>query len=100
MDIKGLLSAVGTALGVIKGVANTPGINLLPYVGTVSSVIDVAQIALKQGQNIADLVASLKDTFDGGLPTDEQVAALNADIAAARAKLHAPLPPREEGEED
>ncbi len=100
MDIKGLLDAVNTALGVIKGLADTPGVNLIPYVSTVSSVIGVAQIALKQGQNIADLVTGLKDTFAGGVPTQEQLDALDVRIAAARAKLHAPLPAKEEGEPD
>lgn len=100
MDTKELLAAVGSALGVIKGIANTPGINLIPYVSTVSSVIDVAQIALKQGQNIADLVTGLKSTFSGGVPTQAQMDALDASIARKRAKLHAPPPPKEEGEED
>lgn len=98
MSIQSVLDAVGTALGVIKSLADTPGVNLLPYVNTVSSVIGVAQIALVQGKSIANLVADLKVTFDGGAPTLEQLAALDARIAAARAKLHAPLPDREEGE--
>ncbi len=96
--IQSVLDAVGTALGVINGIAKTPGVNLLPYVSTVSSAIDVAQLALSQGKNIADLISSLKDTFAGGTPTDDQLAALDARIAAARAKLHSPLPPPEDGE--
>src|SRR5688572_12257922 len=95
-----VLDAVGTALGVIKSLADTPGVNLLPYVSTVSSAISVAQLAIGQGKNIASLVTSLKDTFSGGVPTQEQLDALDARIAAARAKLQAPLPPKEEGEED
>lgn len=95
-----VLDAVGTALGVIKSLADTPGVNLLPYVSTVSSAISVAQLAIGQGKNIASLVTSLKDTFSGGIPTQEQLDALDARIAAARAKLQAPLPPKEEGEED
>lgn len=98
MNISSVLDAVGTALGVINGIAKTPGVNLLPYVNTVSSAIDVAQLALSQGKNIVDLVTGLKDTFAGGTPTDAQLAALDQRIAAARAKLHAPLPDPEEGE--
>jgi D-serine deaminase-like pyridoxal phosphate-dependent protein len=98
MSIQSVLDAVGTALGVIKSLADAPGVNLLPYVKTVSSVIDVAQIAIGQGKSIANLIADLKVTFDGGIPTPEQLAALDARIAAARAKLHAPLPEPEEGE--
>lgn len=98
MNLHGILDAVGTAFGVIKNIAQVPGINLLPYVSTVSGAIDVAQLALAEGQNIADLVTSLKNTFAGGTPTDAQLAALDDKIAKARAKLHAPLPPPEEGE--
>lgn len=99
MSVQSVLDAVGSALGVIKTLAGTPGVNLLPYASTVSSAIDVAQAALTQGQNIADLIFSLKDTFAGGTPTQAQLDALDARIAAARAKLHAPLPDPEEGEE-
>lgn len=99
MTIHSILDAVSSALGVIKTLAGTPGVNLLPYASTVSSAIDVAQVALSQGQNIADLITSLKETFAGGTPTQEQLDALDARIAAARAKLHAPLPDPEEGEE-
>lgn len=100
MSITSVLSAVGTALNVIGGLAKTPGINLLPYVSTVSSVVDVAQAALTQGQNVASLVADLQSTFAGGVPTDAQLAALDARIATARAALDAPLPPAEPGEPD
>lgn len=99
MDIKGILDAVSTALGVIKGIADTPGVNLIPYVSTVSSAIGVIQLAVGQGKNVVDLVTSLKSTFAGGVPTQAQLDALDARIAAARAKLHAPLPAKEEGEE-
>lgn len=97
-DITSVLSAVNTALGVIKGLADAPGVNLLPYVSTVSSFVGVAQAALGQGQNIANLVTDLQSTFSGGAPTDAQIAALDARIAAARTKLHAPLPDPEDGE--
>lgn len=99
-DLKSVLDAVGTALGVIKTLADTPGVNLIPFVNTVSSAVSVAQLAIGQGQNIASLITSLKDTFSGGVPTQDQLDALDARIAAARAKLHAPLPPKEDGEED
>ncbi len=97
-SLASVLSAVGTALSAIKTAADLPGVNLIPYVSTVSSVISVAQLALSQGQNIANLVTDLRETFAGGLPTDAQLAALDARIATARAKLHAPLPAPEDGE--
>lgn len=99
-DITSVLGAVNTALGVIKGLADTPGVNLLPYVSTVSSFIGLAQAALGQGQNIATLVTDLESTFSGGVPTDAQIAALDARIAAAQANLHAPLPAADAGETD
>ncbi len=99
-DLESILDAVNTALGAIKSAADLPGVNLIPYVSTISSFIGLAQLALGQGQNIANLVTDLKDTFSGGVPTQDQLDALDARIAAARAKLHAPLPPKEDGEQD
>lgn len=99
MTLQGVLDAVGTALGALKSAADLPGVNLIPYVGTISSVIGVAQIALGQGQNIAHLITDLKETFAGGLPTEAQRLALDQRIEQARAKLHTPLPAPEEGEE-
>lgn len=99
-DINTVLNAVNTALGAIKSATDLPGVSLIPYVSTVSSFISLAQLAVGQGQNIAHLVTDLKDTFAGGLPTDAQRTALDDRIAAARAKLHAPLPPKEDGEPD
>jgi hypothetical protein len=100
MDLKTILGAVDTALGAIKTATNLPGVNLIPYVSTVSSAVGVIQLMLEQGQNVAHLVTDLKETFSGGLPSEDKRAALDARIAAARAKLHAPLPPKEEGETD
>lgn len=100
MDLKTILGAVDTALGAIKTATNLPGVNLIPYVSTVSSAVGVIQLMLEQGKNVAGLVADLKETFSGGLPSEDKRAALDARIAAARAKLHAPLPPKEEGETD
>jgi hypothetical protein len=99
-DLESILDAVNMALGAIKSAADLPGVNLIPYVSTVSSFIGLAQLALGQGQNIANLVTDLKDTFSGGVPTQAQLDALDARIAAERAKLHAPLPPKEDGELD
>jgi hypothetical protein len=97
-SLTSVLGALSTALGAIKTAADLPGVNLIPYVSTVSSFIGLAQLAISQGQNISNLVTDLKTTFAGGLPTDEQLAALDARIAVARTKLHAPLPSPEEGE--
>lgn len=100
MNFQDILGAVNTALGAIKSAADLPGVNLIPYVSTVSSFIGLAQLAIGQGKNIAALVDDLKTTFSGGLPTEAQLSSLDGRIVAARAKLHATLPPKEAGEPD
>lgn len=94
-----LLSAVVTALGVIKTAGNLPGINLIPYVSTVANVAGVLQFAIEKGKNVASDIAALKDTFANGLPSQDKLDALDARINALRDKLHAPLPPPEAGEQ-
>lgn len=100
MDLKSILGAVSAALGVIKTVAKTPGINLLPYVSTVTGAIDTIEFAIDKGKNIADYVADFTATFSDGVPSQDKLDALDAKTAALRAKLHAPLPPKEEGEDE
>src|SRR4051812_14720747 len=100
MDYKALLNAFDNVAGVIKTIADTPGVNLIPYASTVSSAVSAIQAAVKIGENVAPLVTALTNTFDDGIPTQDQLDALNARIAALRTKIHAPLPPKEDGEED
>jgi hypothetical protein len=99
-DFKSLLTAVTTALGAISAAGNLPGVNLIPYVSTVASVAGLLQFALEKGINVASDIAALKDTFSNGLPSQDKIDALNARIAVLRAKLHAPLPPKEDGEDE
>jgi hypothetical protein len=95
-----ILGAINTALSVIKTATAIPGASLIPYVSTVSSVVDTIQFALGKGANVAGLVSDLADTFSNGLPSQDKLDALDAKIAALRVKLHAPLPDKEEGEEE
>lgn len=97
-DWKAALDVISTALGVIKMAANTPGINLIPYVGTVATAAGVLQAGISAAVDVAPYITAISDTFSGGLPTDEQRAALDAKIAELEAKVDAPLPPPEEGE--
>ena len=99
-DFKSLLSAVVTALGAISAAGNLPGVNLIPYVSTVASVAGLLQFALEKGVNVASDIAALKDTFSNGLPSQDKIDALDARIAVLRARLHAPLPPKEDGEDE
>jgi hypothetical protein len=91
---------INTALGVIKTAGNTPGINLIPYVSTVASAASALQAGLNAAVNIAPYVVAISKTFKDGLPTDAERAALNAKIAELEAIVDAPLPPKEDGEED
>lgn len=99
-DFKSLLSAVTTALGAISAAGNIPGVNLIPYVSTVATAAGLLQFALEKGINVASDIAALRDTFKNGLPTQDKIDALDARIKSLRTKLHAPLPPKEDGEEE
>lgn len=100
MNWKNAFDAVETALGVISSAGSTPGINLIPYVGVVSSAAGTLKLALDTGVKVAPYVVALKNTFSGGLPTTAELAVLDAKIGELRAIVHAPLPPKEYGEED
>lgn len=93
-----ILDAVDTALGVVKTLAETPGMNLLPYAKTISSAIGAVKAGVAAGKNVMPYVEAIKDTFEGGVPTQQQLDALDARIAELEAELDAPLPAAEPGE--
>lgn len=100
-DLKSVLDAIDTAMGVVKTVADLPGVNLVPYVSTISSAIGALHAAYTVGQNIMPYVDAIKDTFSGdGPPSQDKLDALDAKIAELEAKVQAPLPPKEDGEPD
>lgn len=100
-DWKQAFEVINTALGVINAAGNTPGINLIPYVGTVAAAAGALQAGLKAGVSIAPYIAAVKDTFTGDkLPSQGAIDALDAKIADLEAKVDAPLPPKEVGGED
>lgn len=98
--ISDVLKVVTGALGAIKTAGDVPGINLIPYVGTIGSIAGGLQFLIEKGQNVAENYQKFKDSFANGLPPKEVLDALDASIKVKRAKLHAPLPPKEAGEED
>lgn len=98
MDISKLLEGIDAALGVVKQVSEIPGADLIPYVGTIKTVIAAVQTGIKLGKDVAPVVEDFIETFSGKVPTAEELAALDARIADRQAKLHAELPPKEDGE--
>ena len=99
-DLKQVLDAVSTALGVIKTVAETPGVNMIPYATTISSAISALQAAYSLGKNIEPYISAIKETFSGGVPSQGALDALDAKIVDLEAQADAPLPPKEAGEDE
>jgi hypothetical protein len=101
-SLNDVLSALDTAMGVVKTVAQTPGISVLPYASTVAGAITAIQAAEAAGRDIAPYVQAINDTFgaDATVPTTADMAALDARIAELDALVDAPLPPKEAGEPD
>lgn len=98
ISIDSVLSAINTGLGVIKQVASLPGVSALPYANTLSSAVTAIQAAEQAEQDIAPYVAAIAATFSGAVPTQDQLDALDAQIATLDAQVDAPLPPQEPGE--
>lgn len=98
-SISEILETMDKIMTGIKSVADTPGINLIPYVSTISGIIGTVHMAYEAGKNITPYVEAIKETFDKPeAPSEDELATLNAKIAALDAELNAPLPPKEEGE--
>lgn len=97
-----VLTTVNGVLTVLKTVADTPGVNLLPYAAVASTAIGALQAALSAGRNIAPYVEAIASTFGDGskVPTEDEVKALDLRIAELEAEVQKPLPSAEEGEPD
>lgn len=100
-NLEALFSAINTGLNTIKTIAALPGVNMIPYATTIAGGIEVLQLAFEAGQNIMPYVVAFKETFEtGGEVPQEKLDALDVKINELRGKLHAPLPDKEDGEED
>jgi hypothetical protein len=100
-DIKQFLETLDNAMGVVKTIADTPGINLVPYVSTLSGVIGTVHAVYSAGKDIAPFVQAVSDTFTKSeAPSEDDMTALDAKIADLEAAVDAPLPPAEDGEPD
>ncbi len=98
MDWKHAFEAVTGALSVISNAGNIPGVNLIPYIGTVTTAATALNAAMNAGVKIAPYIIAIKDTFSGGLPDDAQLRSLDMKIEELEALVNAPLPPKEDGE--
>jgi hypothetical protein len=97
MDFRALLDSVTSALTMVQTIGATPGVNLIPYVSTIVSAAGVLKFGIEAGKNVADDIAAFKAAFDHQ-PTPEELAALDARIAALRTELHAPMPAKDADE--
>lgn len=97
-DWKSVVDVISNALGMISSAANTPGINLIPYVSTVAVAANALKAGLNAAVNVAPYVIAIKDTFSGTLPTEAELTALRTKMADLEAIVDAPLPPKEEDE--
>ena len=101
-DLEKVVNTVDGVLTVLKTIADTPGVNLLPYAAVASSAIGALKLAISAGRDIAPYVEAIGSTFGDGstVPSEAEVAALDEKIIALEAAVQAPLPVPEEGEED
>lgn len=98
-DIRQFLETVDNVMKTIKGVTDMPGVNLIPYVSTASSVIGAVHAAYVAEKNIEPYLAAINATFKpGSVPPQADLDALEVNIAALEAKVQEPLPAPEDGE--
>lgn len=102
MDIQRILEMISGVLAVIKTIADTPGVNILPYAAVASTAIGALQAAVSAGRDITPYITAIADTFGDGskVPTEAEVQALDLRIAELETEVQEPLPPAEEGEPD
>jgi hypothetical protein len=66
--------------------------SLASIVGTIGTVISVAQAAIQAGKDAAPFLAALKNYFSKDEPTQEDLDALAAETDRLSAELQLPLP--------
>lgn len=98
MKTEEILGAIVNALDVIKTIADTPGVNIIPYAGLVSSAVSAIKAGLVVGINVKPYVEAFAGTFDGDTPTDAEMAELEDKIVELEGLVDAEPPPREDGE--
>lgn len=102
VDIKSVLETMDKVMSTVKVAADMPGINLIPYVSTISGIIGTVHSVYSAGKVIEPYLEEIQATFPGGgkVPTQIEVDALNVKIKSLEAQLQAPMPAKEDGEPD
>lgn len=99
-DWKKAFAVVNQALGVIASAGDIPGVNLIPYVSVISSAAKAIQAGVNAGVKVAPYIQAIQETFAGGLPSAEKLAALDIKIKELESIVYAELPEPDEGEPD
>lgn len=99
-SIQEILDAIDTAMSTVKTIADTPGVNLIPYVSTLSGVIGTVHAAYTAGKNIEPYITAIKNTFAKPDVSETDMVALDAKIAELETQVQTPLPAPEDGETD
>ena len=99
-DWKKAFEVVNQALGVIASAGDVPGVNLIPYVSVISSAAKAIQMGVNAGIKVAPYVEAIRETFAGGIPTPDKLAALDMKVKELEAIVYADLPAPDEGEPD
>jgi hypothetical protein len=99
-ELKKIAAASIAVLTVLERVGNIPGVSMIPYVKTGLDALSAVKAGLETGRDVMPFVEEIRETYEGKVPTPEDVQALRDKITALEAKLDAPLPPKEDGEED
>lgn len=105
MDAQQALGIVTASLNVIQNAGKAPiigaAVNLIPYYNYVSSAAGLITELIELGQDAGPQAIKLANTFkaDAPLPTEDEIAAAEAETQIEIAKLRA-MPPKEAGEPD
>ena len=101
-NISNILDTVSSVLSTLRQISNIPGVNMLPYVSTASSAISALKTAVDIGKDVEPYLTAIAGTFgsEGVTPTQEQLDSLDAKILELGKELNAPLPDKEDGEQD
>lgn len=98
-SIAQILETVDSVMSKVNAVAQLPGVNLIPYVSTISGIISTVHSVYQAGKDVTPFISEIKKTFDTpGTPSQEDVDALHAKIKDLEAQIDEPLPEKDPDE--